>query len=309
MHAGLRGVGHVALADAEVTVVSEWSPDVERQLTGSFGILGRDVVSPIALDTEGVDLSRAGTQCIVQIATPERCFIIDVLGKRPDDPLIQWLRGVLEHLGVVKIIHDSKMDSDALKHHFDITLANTHDTQCWHTIMTGQDRLNLNDTLEHYRLPVNESRDKNIYQDYPTFWATRPITAQMIRYAAGDIHSLFDLYQRQQECCPQAFVPEAKRRSQDNLDFARSAQLATLQVRNLGRFIGRGGLNMRSLEARTNTKIYSKGRDSQAVVLVYYYTARDLEQVRIAAFQNDQDDGMQNFGGRGRGRGRGRGYR
>jgi len=41
-------------------------------------------------------LSREGSISIVQIGTREHCFILDVLGKGVDDPLVVWLREVLE---------------------------------------------------------------------------------------------------------------------------------------------------------------------------------------------------------------------
>jgi exonuclease 3'-5' domain-containing protein 1 len=59
------------------------------------------------------------------------CFVFDVLDKTPDHPVINWLRGPLEDGRIKKIIHDCRMDSDALYHRLGITLTNVHDTSCW----------------------------------------------------------------------------------------------------------------------------------------------------------------------------------
>ena len=54
-----------------------------------------------------------------------------------NDPLIKWLKIILEDQNILKIIHDCRMDSDALYHHFDIKLANVHDTSAWHEKISG----------------------------------------------------------------------------------------------------------------------------------------------------------------------------
>ena len=80
-------------------------------------------VDAIALDVEGVDLSRLGLISLVQLATKNACFVLDVLNAKPSDPLIRWLRALLES-EVVKVVHDCRMDSDALWHKLEIKLKN-----------------------------------------------------------------------------------------------------------------------------------------------------------------------------------------
>ncbi len=76
-------------------------------------------------------MNPAGKCALVQMAVPvwenSQCFLFDVLDKAKDDPLICLLRNVLESDSVVKIIHDFRMDSDALHHILDIKLSNVHD--------------------------------------------------------------------------------------------------------------------------------------------------------------------------------------
>ncbi|CAD7976096.1 unnamed protein product [Amoebophrya sp. A25] len=98
-------------------VISDFSGENERLLTDAFGRPKAWRSPVIALDAEGVDLGRLGRLSIVQLATSDgTCFILDVLDKKKDDLLACWLRDLLEDDGVEKIIHDCRMDSDALCH-------------------------------------------------------------------------------------------------------------------------------------------------------------------------------------------------
>lgn len=130
---------------ALTVTVDKWDGFGDR-LTKAF-----EGVKLVALDCEGVDLMRhPGKLSIVQIATesPSHCFLLDVLDKDESDPLVTWLRRVLEDDSIEKIIHDCRMDSDALMHNVKIKLANVHDTSCWNAAITGIDNEALNTVLE-----------------------------------------------------------------------------------------------------------------------------------------------------------------
>ena len=163
-------------------VVDTMNEDIAQELAGAF-----TNVTTIAVDTEGVNLSRQGRISIVQVATSDCCFLVDVLDKSHDDSLVIWLRGLLEDPSIVKIIHDCRMDSDALFHLLRINLVNVHDTSCWHAAITHNSDSNLNTMLMHYRLQPNVFRDKSVYKSNPSFWALRPLTSQMIQWASGDV--------------------------------------------------------------------------------------------------------------------------
>jgi len=245
----------------------------------------------VALDAEGVDLSRKGEISIVQIATPKQCFLVDVLGKSKTDPLVVALRKVLEDADVVKIIHDCRMDADAMYHHLGIALTNVHDTSCWHNKLSvyGANK-SLNDTLRAYGIPPNVQRDCSIYRRNPRFWAERPLTSTMIEWASGDVESLFTLYDRQR-----AQAKERKATSAElgidglTADFLswKSATVSFITVGNPGRFIGRGGCNIHSTERRTNTIIYkaphSVANGRRNVFMVYHRDSAALEAVERAA--------------------------
>jgi hypothetical protein len=54
-------------------------------------------------------------------------------------------------------------------------------------------------------------------------------------------------------------------------------------VRNPGLFIGTGGANLRSLQRRTATLIYTKGSRAERNFMVFYKTAEDLARVKACA--------------------------
>eukprot|EP00667_Euglena_gracilis_P014963 EG_transcript_15540 len=186
-----------------VTIVTD-----ERQLDYCRRVLSNERV--VVLDCEGIDLSRFGTIAMVQVGLLDgRCLLFDVLHAVPSSPVVGFLRRLLEHRGVLKVIHDCRMDSDALYHLLAIRLRHVHDTQFW----CGEE-LSLNAALAKYGLALNESRDKSVYQGNPAFWATRPLTQDMVRWACADTRSLIGLYRAQVACIgtgPHADQPHARR--------------------------------------------------------------------------------------------------
>ena len=92
----------------------------------------------LALDCEGVNLGRRGEVSIIQIATPSECFLLDVQGKETTAATVALAKEILEDASVCKIIHDCRVDSDALLHLLGITLKNVHDTQAPHPPLLRQ---------------------------------------------------------------------------------------------------------------------------------------------------------------------------
>ncbi|CAD7971039.1 unnamed protein product [Amoebophrya sp. A120] len=271
-------------AASSPVLISEFSADAEQTLTAAFGKPKNWHTPVIAVDSEGVDLSRVGQLCIVQLATLDgaSCFILDLLGKEESDPLVAWLRELLEDDSVEKIIHDCRMDSDALFHHLQIRLENVHDTACWFTVSTGRPNVGLNDTLRFYELPPNADRDNSVYRTNHAFWATRPLTASMLARAGGDLDSLFLLREKQVEKASGSSGADARSRkkSEEFLNVARDAKVHTFVVRgSVGGFIGRGGVNIRSLERQTNTVIYGRGKREENKFMVFYRNEADLAKV------------------------------
>ncbi|KAJ1482847.1 ribonuclease H-like domain-containing protein [Baffinella frigidus] len=70
----------------------------------------------LALDCEGVNLGRRGEISLIQLATPEECFLLDVQDAPRTADVVALAKEILEDESVCKIIHDCKADSDALSH-------------------------------------------------------------------------------------------------------------------------------------------------------------------------------------------------
>ena len=54
-------------------------------------------------------------------------------------------------------------------------------------------------------------------------------------------------------------------------------------MRNPGLFIGTGGANLRSLQRRTATLIYTKGSRADRIFMVFYKKPEDLSTVKASA--------------------------
>ena len=109
----------------------------------------------VAFDCEGVNLSRLGSVelSISVCVSSMEVFLVDVGGTKA-------VKELFEDAKVTKIIHDCRMDSDALFHFHDIKLNNVHDTSCFHAEITGSEDENLNNVLMHNGVEQNHTRDR-----------------------------------------------------------------------------------------------------------------------------------------------------
>lgn len=212
----------------------------------------------VAFDCEGVNLCRLGSVEIVSICfSTSEVYLID-FGKDKCPKIVEAVKDLFECSTLTKIIHDCRMDCDALYHKHGIKVNNVHDTSAFHDFIGYEKNKNLNDTLSYYGIRVNVERDKSVYQSNPNFWATRPLTKKMIDWASSDVDKLFQLAERQLKRISSALKSSAIEKSANYATTTRDMKLCTgLVVRgNVGRFIGRGGANIRSLERETGCLMY-----------------------------------------------------
>jgi hypothetical protein len=239
----------------------------------------------VAFDCEGVDLSRVGTVELVSIAFASgNVYLIDMQGDVDDEkrqPRIEALKELLGSESILKVIHDCRMDADALFHLHGIAIRNIHDTSAFHEDV--RENAPLNELLVHYCLEGNDVRDSGVYRENPQFWATRPLTEQMIQWASGDVMQLLTVADRQVESC----WSEQKVASNMALSKSRTESVVNSKVESvecfvpMGHIIGPRGANIRSLETRTNTTIFGDSIKSNHFI-VWYKSDDDLNLVKEA---------------------------
>ncbi|KAL4225464.1 piRNA metabolic process [Mactra antiquata] len=168
----------------------------------------------ISVDSEGVNLGKDGPLTLLQIGTLDgNVFLFDVMvnEKKQDKSFFKrtGIDKLLSSTKIVKVIHSCSGDSAALYHQFGIRLENVFDTQVAHLVIEEHKgrqlpiRLKLADMCEHYseNAEVFDKKDdlKMIWSKLVgNFWAKRPMTADMIKYASSDVTALIpDVYSTQ----------------------------------------------------------------------------------------------------------------
>lgn len=253
-----------------------------RFMSAVDSVLSGESAQRVAFDCEGVNLCRIGTLELVSICFPNMDVYLIDMHETPCSRVVKSLKDLFENENVTKIIHDCRMDCDALYHLHDITVVNVHDTSCFHHIITYMENKNLNDVLRYNDISVNAERDKSVYRTNPKFWADRPLTERMIDWATSDVDKLFTLADKQLGRISSSSAPRALAKSTEYSRFTRDMKVKTgLKVTgNTGRFIGRGGANIRSLENRTGTLMYSDRGLYTTTWFVFYKSDTSLEAVK-----------------------------
>lgn len=263
------------------TVKSADTDDGRRFMSAVDSVLQGESVQRIAFDCEGVNLSRIGSVELVSICFPNMdVYLVDLHGE-PCSRIVKSVKDLFESEAVSKIIHDCRMDCDALFHLHEIKVNNVHDTSCFHDVITFTENKNLNDVLRYNDISVNAERDKSVYRRNPNFWSDRPLTERMVDWATSDVDKLFTLADKQLGHISSSSKPQAVAKSTKYACTTRDMKVCTgLTVRNPGRFIGRGGENIRSLSKRTGTHIYSDRGARTDSWFVFYESDASLNAVK-----------------------------
>ncbi|XP_062573441.1 uncharacterized protein LOC134263350 [Saccostrea cucullata] len=172
-------------------------------------ILSREEV--LAMDCEGISLGAEGPLTLLQIGTYSgQVYLFDILLNQ--DLLKRGrLRELVESKNIVKVIQSCSNDSAALHFQFNVTLQNVFDTQVANlVIQEHQGRkmaplLKLDAICEKYSRNKADLRQKEDVQTEwmkvtGDLWAKRPMTEEMILYAAGDVTAIVpEVYENQKK--------------------------------------------------------------------------------------------------------------
>eukprot|EP00742_Colponemidia_sp_Colp-10_P008672 GILJ01009407.1.p1 GENE.GILJ01009407.1~~GILJ01009407.1.p1 ORF type:complete len:856 (-),score=129.57 GILJ01009407.1:122-2689(-) len=183
----------------------------------------------LAVDCEGVNLSKEGSLTLVQIACQAGVFIFDILEAQQStnsaylNDMVTLLRSLFDNEECVKVFHDCRRDTEALLHHLGITVKHIVDTQVVFALIqeyasvfantstkhsavvqrtsktkSSCGRIGFNALLKQYNLSPNSEKDRvhDIMQQNPKFWSIRPLTMEMISYATQDVQHLLPLYDK-----------------------------------------------------------------------------------------------------------------
>jgi ribonuclease D len=214
----------------------------------------------IAIDLEGIDLSRIGKISLVTVSFNNENFIFDILNEELNKEQLPIIKNIFEDTNILKIIHDCRTDSDVLYHLLNIKLTNVFDTSVGEMLIKNTTvRTNLNNLLSNYSCSKNQLRTNDVrdfYKKNPNYWSVRPLTENMLNHAAGDVVGLYDIYDKM---------------SKYNLDFLNKSNEAVDEFRkfkyfevvkvfegDMGRIIGRGGSNLKRIENIAKVSITTK---------------------------------------------------
>ena len=139
----------------------------------------------IGLDTEFIrtktfypDLS------LIHVSIENNGYAVDMLANLDFEPL----KNILNNLNIVKIVHSSEQDIQAIENFFNIKIKNIFDTQL------AASWLKIGESISYSKLVgiiCNKTLSKNLqFCD----WKKRPIEPNKIEYAINDVKYLIEIY-------------------------------------------------------------------------------------------------------------------
>ncbi|HEX7705575.1 MAG TPA: ribonuclease D [Thermoanaerobaculia bacterium] len=156
---------------------------IDRQEAFEAALESLSRAPQIAVDTEADSLhSYFDKVCLIQISVPDETLIVDPLAG------IELTRfgELLANSDVQKVLHGGDYDLRILHRDFGFTVRNLVDTSICAQLL-GYDGLGLAALLDrHFGVKLNKTHQR-------ADWSMRPLSPEMLAYAALDTHHLIDL--------------------------------------------------------------------------------------------------------------------
>lgn len=139
----------------------------------------------LAIDTEFVRTDSFYAHLgLIQIAQGDKTWLVDPLKITDWSPLVS----IIEDRNIVKVLHALSEDAEVLQHHLGASLVNVFDSQIaaaylGYAMQTSYAK--LVESLFDIVLPKEATRSD---------WLQRPLAEEQCRYAAGDVHWLYKIY-------------------------------------------------------------------------------------------------------------------
>src|SRR5439155_21281074 len=161
--------------------------DKQQSLDKALDIVASQPI--VAVDTEADSLhSYFDKVCLIQISAASEDLVIDPLAHVD----LQRFGEVLANPSITKILHGGDYDLRILNRDFGFVTSNLIDTMICAQLL-GYEAFGLAALLErHFAVTVNKAHQR-------ADWAMRPLTAEMLEYAAMDTRYLIALAQKLRE--------------------------------------------------------------------------------------------------------------
>jgi ribonuclease D len=247
----------------------------------------------IALDTESNSRHHYPEQlCLIQIATLAKVYIIDTILLKEIAPLERFLADS----AIQKVIHGADYDIRCLDRHYGFRIHNLYDTSIA-ARFAGMTEFGLTALIKNL-LGITLLKSERLQQ---SDWGRRPLSAEALEYAAGDVQYLFELRdkleQRLQGLGRTAWVAEECARLEEMRYTAPDLQTAYLSVKGARELDGRGLAVLQSLWLFREKESVRQGRPpffvipDYALITLAADPAADLSKVRGLG-----QTGLQRFG-------------
>jgi ribonuclease D len=249
--------------------------------------------SVIALDTESNSRHHYPEQlCLIQIATRNKVYIIDTILLNELAPLER----VLADSGIQKVIHGADYDIRCLDRHYGFRIHNLYDTSVA-ARFAGITEFGLTALIKSL-LGITLLKSERLQQ---SDWGRRPLSAEALEYAAGDVHHLFDLRekleQRLQGLGRTAWVAEECARLEEVRYTAPDLQTAYLSIKEAHKLDGRGLAVLHSLFLFREKESVRQGRPPFFVIPDYaLITLAADPTTELSKVRGLGQTGLQRFG-------------